>query len=379
MKKHLVFTIGTRPEAIKSAPVINLCRKESSFKVTVISTGQHHSMFYQAMKPFEVKIDHDLQLMQPQQTLSSFTAQAISRLSIEFMRLKPDIVFVQGDTSTVLAAALAAFYLHIPVAHIEAGLRTYNYDNPFPEEANRRLTDQISTFHFCPTRQSKHNLIKENISSRSIFLSGNTIVDAMHHIKQGNHLSLPEKILPIPPDAQVILVTLHRRENHGPLLKKICRELLAFIENHPDVYIYFPVHLNPGVQSVVYSLLKHSRIILDNPIDYFQLLAVIKRCSLILTDSGGIQEEAPSFNTFVLVLRKVTERPESIEMGISALFNPASEGLSTCIKQHLHNNTKDKKGWNNPYGDGRAAERIRDYLLWYWKLQESKPSAFNDA
>ncbi len=375
MLKHILFTLGTRPEAIKLSPLIQVCKQEPSFKVTVLSTGQHDSMLYQGLAPFHVEVDRNLKLMRPNQNLNSFISEALNVLGKEYETIHPDVVFVQGDTSTVLAAAMAAFYLKIPVAHVEAGLRTHDYKNPFPEEANRRLTDHLSSFHFCPTSLSKSNLKRENIPSDHIFISGNTIVDALEWLKNKDHCSLPQKLTSLSRDTPVILVTLHRRENHGIYLKNICRELLDFIETNPNIYLYFPVHLNPMVRETVFSMLQHPRIILDEPADYYDLLGAIQRSTLIVTDSGGIQEEAPSFNKYVVVLRKKTERPESIERGISTLFDPEDKGLAQflnkCLKSNIHEGT-----FISPYGDGKASQRIKDYLLWEWGLKKLKPVEF---
>jgi len=376
MTKHVVFTIGTRPEGIKTAPLIRSFSTEPSWKVTVLSTGQHMEMLYQVLQPFDIKTDNDLRLMEPSQTPNLFMARALSVLEKEYHRLQPDLILVQGDTSTVLAASLAAYHLHIPIAHIEAGLRTHDLTNPFPEEANRCLTDKLSSYHFCPTLESIENLKKENISSQHIFLCGNTIVDALKWLKKEEVLTLPSRLRTLSSHQQFILLTLHRRENQGPILESICYELMEFIEANPDQFIYFPVHLNPRVQTVVHSILKHPRIILDRPIDYFQLLGVMERCSFIITDSGGIQEEAPSFNKFVLVLRKKTERPETIKEGIGTLFSPEKVGLADYLTECLKR-VQPEKVYPNPFGDGKASQRIKAYLLWNWGFRQEKPQPFN--
>ena len=317
------FIFGTRPEAIKLCPVILAMRQDSFFQPHVCVTGQHRQMLDQVLQAFGVKPDVDLGLMQINQTLSGLTARAIEAVSEYLSQHPPHLVLVQGDTNTVLAASLAAFYQSIPVGHVEAGLRTYDKYAPFPEEINRVLTTHVATYHFAPTNVSRNNLLREGIPDEAIFVTGNTVIDALllatRIVKRSSafELELPKEIEALrKSDGKIVLITGHRRENFGAGFESICRAIASLAQKFPDVGFVYPVHLNPNVQKPVYRLLGGlDNVFLINPLGYLAFIAMMERSTLILTDSGGIQEEAPSLGKPVLVMRETTERPEAIEAG----------------------------------------------------------------
>jgi UDP-N-acetylglucosamine 2-epimerase (non-hydrolysing) len=374
MLKVLVV-MGTRPEAVKLAPVIHVLKKaKKQFEVRVGVSAQHREMLDQVLKIFKIAPDYDLNIMRNNQSLVDLTARLMTKLHVIISREKPDIVLVQGDTTTVFIASLVAYYLKIKIGHVEAGLRTHDKYNPFPEEMNRRLTDCLSDEYFAPTTQAKNNLLSEGVSEEKIFITGNTVIDALLMIKklqQGKTCQQKlkksfEKKYSIDVDSKkIILVTGHRRESFGEDLKKICLGLKMIAEATKDVQIIYPVHLNPNVQKPVYEALGGSDTIhLIKPLDYFSFVWLMGKSYLILTDSGGIQEEAPALGKPVLVMRKVTERPEGIRAGTARLVGADSnaiyyETLNLLVnKQEYQNMAKAV----NPYGDGHASERIRNAL-----------------
>lgn len=363
--------LGTRPEVIKLSPVIAaLHARPDAFAVSVCSSGQHREMLSQALGTFAIKPDIDLDIMQPDQTLSDLTAQLVSGLSKAVAKVDPDLVLVQGDTTTAFAGALAAYYGQVSVAHIEAGLRSNDRYNPFPEEINRSLISAIADIHFAPTERAALALTSAGISPAAIHVTGNTIVDALLMLR--NRLATPERLalvsLPIrtlaEEDRPLVLATCHRRENFGEDLAAICRALKRIAIANPLHRIVFPVHLNPNVRAQVMPLLTGTpNILLIDPVSYAEFIYLLSRAVLVLSDSGGIQEEAPSFGVPVLVLRKTTERQEGIETGVAELvgadeqliFDRASRLLSRQARQ-------DAAGFVNPYGDGLASRRIVEIL-----------------
>ena len=369
MKKVAVF-MGTRPEAIKMAPVIKALETAEGLQPIVVSTGQHREMLDQVVNIFDLKVDYDLEVMQPNQTLASLTSRLMERTDALLEKIQPDFALVQGDTTTVMIASLACFYRRIPVGHVEAGLRTDNIYSPFPEEVNRRLASPMMALHFAPTEISKGNLLRENISAEKIHVTGNTVVDALFmEVGRQENPAVAEKINAslyeyLPQDwkeVPYVLVTGHRRENFGGGFEQICAALAQLAERYPDRRFIYPVHLNPNVQGPVYSLLKeHENIFLIPPQDYSAFVALMKNSHLILTDSGGVQEEAPSLGKPVLVMRDTTERPEGLEAGTVKLVGAETENIVNHVARLLENETayQDMAQAKNPYGDGHAGERI---------------------
>ncbi len=365
MKISLIF--GTRPEAIKLCPLIRRFREEKLFEINVCVTGQHRQMLDQILSVFDISPDVDLNLMQPRQSLGSFTARAIKAIDNYLVDYKPDLVVVQGDTTTTFCASLAAFYSRIPVAHVEAGLRTGDKSSPFPEELNRVLTTHLSDYHFVPTLLARDNLINENVAEERIFVSGNTVIDALLWAVK----NVREKALPIPglPKAllnghsgkRMVLITGHRRENFGPGFESICRAILKLSCRFADVSFVYPVHMNPNVMEPVYRLLGNKENIhLIDPLDYLPFVRLMDRCYLVLTDSGGVQEEAPSLGKPVLVMRNTTERPEGVEAGTAKLVGTDCDTIvrntSALLEDQMAYESMSKT--INPYGDGNACAKI---------------------
>jgi UDP-N-acetylglucosamine 2-epimerase (non-hydrolysing) len=358
----VMTVVGTRPEGIKMAPVARaLNQRQDTFQHTFVSTAQHREMLDHALEGFGLKPDIDLELMQPDQCLAHFASRALSKLSDLFATLAPDVVLVQGDTTTAMAAGLAAFYQHVMVGHVEAGLRSYDRRNPFPEEINRRIAGCVADLHFAPTRQAKMNLLREGVPPESVFVTGNTIVDALQSMPlDGEFENRALNLVPFE-RRRVLLVTAHRRENHGGPLASICQALQALTARFEDIEIVYPVHLNPKVCGPVWQKLGSTpRVHLTDPIPYADLLRLIKRCYFILTDSGGIQEEAPSFHKPVLILRDVTERPEVIESGAARIVGTDADRITREATRLLSEPAiyKAMSSARNPFGDGHAADRI---------------------
>ena len=368
--KKVLFLFGTRPEAIKMAPLIKCFSDDSHFDVKVGITAQHREMLDQVLSFFDINVDYDLNIMTPNQTLHQLTSNLISRITNEIL-LKDnfDFVFVQGDTSTVLAAAMAAFYQKIKIIHIEAGLRSNDMHSPFPEEMNRVLTSKLADFHFCPTEISRDNLLSENIS-KNVFVVGNTVIDAlMYGIDKINNFSdesYLNKYKFIDFSRKIILVTCHRRENFGKPFEEICNALLEIANKfNEEVEIVYPVHLNPNVKDVAHKKLIANNIKLISPLEYPELIWMINKSSIILTDSGGIQEEAPSLGKPVLVLREVTERTEGVLAGTAILVGSSKSKIVSetirLIEDSSYYNTISKA--TNPYGDGKASIKIKNIIL----------------
>lgn len=357
-RKRVCIILGTRPEAIKLAPVIQVFQNYSGFETQVVLTGQHREMVEQVMQLFNLKADSDLEIMQPKQSLSDITCRSLRGLEELFNSKKPNLVIVQGDTSTAFAAGLAAFYQKIPLGHVEAGLRTDNLFNPYPEEANRRLISQITQLHFAPTALAVENLKSSGVLGE-VYLTGNTVIDALLNVAAKKPAcNIPglewEKY-------RVLLATVHRRENWGEPLQDIARGFLQILDKNPDTALLLPLHRNPTVREPLQELLgNHPRIFLTEPLNYGELVGAIMRSHLLLTDSGGLQEEAPSLGKPVLVLRETTERPEAVNAGTAKLIGTKPETIAMNASELLNNSTAYEKMANaiNPFGDGLAAERI---------------------
>ena len=357
---------GTRPEAIKLAPVISeLARRKSEFQPFLISTAQHRSMLDQVMNVFSISPDIDLDLMQPNQTLNSLTCRVMHAMDSVLESNPLDALVVQGDTTTAFAAALAAFYRRVPVAHVEAGLRSHDVRNPFPEEVNRRLAGVVTGLHCAPTSIARGNLLAEGVPAERIVTTGNTVVDAVEMLVGMKQADRP---LPagIPDDgSRILLITSHRRESWGAELESICEAIREIVMRFPDVRAIYPVHMNPNVRSTVMARLGElDRVHLIDPVDYFEFLSLLRRCYLVLTDSGGVQEEAPTFGKPVLVLRKVTERPEASLMGLARIVGTSREDIVREASDILGSSVvyRTMSEGRNPYGDGKAAARIVESL-----------------
>src|SRR5438132_9136732 len=367
MSRHRVVTIvGTRPEVIKMAPVVReLDRWPSVFDHTLVNTSQHREMLVPALTLFGIEPDIDLKLMEENQSLGSFASRSLFSLSKLLAELKPDIILIQGDTTTVMTAALAAFYQDIEVGHVEAGLRSFNRRHPFPEEINRRFVGLLADLHFAPTERARQNLLRDGVAEDSIFVTGNTIVDALQSIPPAETFD-DQSLDHIDYDRlRILLWTAHRRENHGAPLLSICRGLKELVGKFDDIEIVFPVHLNPNVRSLVKEELSGiPRIHLIEPTSYRDLLGLMRRCNLILTDSGGIQEESVSFHKPVLVLREVTERPEVVEVGAGKVVGTDTQRIVDEVSSLMTDERRYKQmsTAENPFGDGHAAERIVNIL-----------------
>ena len=364
-----MFIFGTRPEAIKMAPLIHAFKNDSRFRTIVCVTGQHREMLDQVLEVFGIAPDVDLQLMRPNQSLGRLTALAIERLDALFDQDRPDLVLVQGDTTTVFSATLSAFYHHIPVGHVEAGLRTGNLQAPWPEEANRVLTSRLADLHFAPTATSEKNLLAENVVPDRIFRTGNTVIDALLLAKdivkdrRPNILGLPENLQPGTGSApRMVLITGHRRENFGDGFEQICHAIHKLATTYKNVHFVYPVHLNPNVREPVMRILGAGlcNVHLIEPQPYLEFVGLMERSHIILTDSGGVQEEAPSLGKPVLVMRNTTERPESLEAGTSRLVGTDKERIVKSISELLEDDNiyREMSIAKNPYGDGSASERI---------------------
>jgi UDP-N-acetylglucosamine 2-epimerase (non-hydrolysing) len=374
LRKRVSFVFGTRPEAIKLCPLVLAMREHPHFEPHVCVTGQHREMLDQVLDVFEVKPDVDLDLMQPNQTLAGLTARTIAAVDQYLAEHRPEMVLVQGDTTTVFCAALASFYRRIPVGHVEAGLRTGNKWSPFPEEINRVLTSRLADFHFAPTETARRNLLCEGVSDERIHVTGNTVIDALR-IAIEKVRTAPPSVLGLPDflqpgrngdgdtTARMVLITGHRRENFGPGFENICRAIATLTDRFPDVHFVYPVHLNPNVREPVFGILgraAYRTVHLLDPLDYLCFVALMDRATLILTDSGGVQEETPSLGKPVLVMRDTTERPEAVQAGTAKLVGTDVAAIVGGVSELLTDPGAYARMANavNPYGDGHACERI---------------------
>ncbi len=370
---RVLSIFGTRPEAVKMAPVVKALKGAHGIESRVCVTAQHREMLDQVLAQFEIEPDHDLDLMRPDQSLAGLTAEILTHLDPILGLEHPDWVLVQGDTTTVMTASLAAFYRGIKVGHVEAGLRTGDKRQPFPEEINRRITSTLADLHFAPTDFNRKNLLREGIPDIKIRVTGNTVIDALQHITQ---FPPPKQVVDwltqwgiISGQRRLILVTAHRRENFGQPIQNICRALRLLVDHYGDgICILYPVHLNPNIQEPVYKLLKDiPQVILTQPMDYLSLIHLMKAAYVVLTDSGGIQEEATGLGKPTLVLREKTERPEGLEAGVLKLVGSDTQKIvnETKLLMDDHNHYASMAHAANPFGDGRAAARIVQAIVEY--------------
>ena len=367
-QKKVLIVFGTRPEAIKMAPVIKTLKNRMDIRVC--ATAQHREMLDQVLDLFEINPDYDLNVMQPEQDLFDVTGKVLIGMKKILSINKPDLVLVHGDTTTTMATSIAAFYLKIPIGHVEAGLRTYDTYSPFPEEFNRQLTSRLAKFHFAPTERARSNLQKEQVLDNDIYVTGNTVIDALLSvIDKARETSYPVDLLVQLPFieeekskySRIILVTGHRRENFGKGFERICQALYDIAKNNSEVQIIYPVHLNPNVREPVERIISNiNNIHLIDPVDYLSFIKLMDACYMVLTDSGGIQEEAPSLGKPVLVMRDTTERPEAVEAGTVKLVGSDKQKIIEAVSHLLNDDVKYKEmaRAHNPYGDGHASERI---------------------
>lgn len=380
-KIKIAIIFGTRPETIKMFPIISEIKKYPHLiDYRIIVSGQHREMLDQMLKIFQINSDYDLNIMEQGQSLSNITNNSLLGIEKILIKEKPSMVLVQGDTTTTFTGALAAFYQKIKIGHIEAGLRTNNKYYPFPEEVNRHLTSVLTDLHFTPTRQSCNNLLSEGVKREDIFISGNTVIDSLLLMTKENHifrepLLKDKKIF----EKKIILVTMHRRENWGEPLKEVCQAINKIIDKHIDISVIFPLHKNPEIRRNVKEILENKKdILLLDALDYDDMVNLMSRSYLILTDSGGIQEESPSLGKPVLVLRDETERPEAVEAGVVKLVGTDKERVYNEVETLLNSRDKymEMSKSISPYGDGKASERIVKKILYYFNLIEKAPDEF---
>lgn len=368
-KINVLVAFGTRPEAIKMAPVVKALQADISFNAKVLVTAQHREMLDQVLNVFDIHPDFDLDIMKPNQTLSQLSARILGKMDDVFQEFRPDIVLVHGDTLTALVVAQSAFYNQIDIGHVEAGLRTYNLKSPWPEEGNRQLISRIARLHFAPTSISSQSLINEGLKQEDIFITGNTVIDALLSVASKNNLPLPklseELFLKLNSNEKIVLITGHRRENFGDGFKNICLALKQLAETNPTVKFIYPVHLNPNVKNVVNDYLSDVKnIALIPPQSYLEFVNLMKHSYIILTDSGGIQEEAPSLGIPVLVMRDTTERPEAVSAGTVKLIGTDQNSIISNVQALLDDEEiyHSMSAASNPYGNGHAANQIIDIL-----------------
>lgn len=376
-----VMTIfGTRPEAVKMAPLVLELQKRPEIQSICCVTAQHREMLDSVLRIFRIIPDFDLNIMQPRQTLCSITTRCLNGMDEVLEEAAPELVLVHGDTSTTFAGALAAFYHKIPVGHVEAGLRTYDKYSPYPEEMNRKLTGSIADLHFCPTAANAENLRREGVS-RGIFITGNTVIDALKHTVQPDYRFENGELNSLPFDRKkVIVVTAHRRENYGEPMKNILLALRDIAEEHEDVELVYPVHMSPVVREAVDQYLRGApRVRLIEPVTADEMHNLMARCYMVMTDSGGLQEEAPALGKPVLVLRRETERPEAVRAGTVKLAGVDRKTIRTMAEELLENPAAyaDMARAVNPYGDGNACRRIADGILWSFGRKEGRPDEFS--
>ena len=382
MNKIIIALIfGTRPETIKMFPIISEIKKYFHLiDSKIIVSGQHREMLDQMLETFQIKPDYDLDIMEQGQSLSHITKNSLLGIEKILKKERPSIVLVQGDTTTTFVGALAAFYQKIKIGHIEAGLRTNNKYYPFPEEINRHLTSVLADLHFAPTEKSCQNLLSEGVKRENVFISGNTVIDSLFLMTKENFIfkePLLQEIKIV--EKKIILVTMHRRENWGGPLRETCQALIKLIDEYSDLLVIFPIHKNPVIRKNVNEILKNRKeVLLLDTLDYKDMVNLMSKSYIILTDSGGIQEEAPSLRKPVLVLRDETERPEAVEAGVVKLIGTNSKKIIKEVKELLDNKEKYLEMTRNinPYGDGKASERIVKRILHYFKLIDQSPAEF---
>lgn len=363
----ILTVFGTRPEGIKMAPIIKTMEKSEGIENIICITAQHREMLDQVLNIFNIEPDYDLNIFKPGQTLTEITTRALEGLEKVIIETKPDVLLVQGDTTTVFAGALAAFYQKVKVGHVEAGLRSGNLYSPYPEEANRRLTGVLTNFHFAPTENNRQNLLREGYPDDRIFITGNTVIDALNYVVKENYEFKYSSLNNIDyKNKRVILLTSHRRENIGKPMENIFSAVRDIVNKYPDVELVFPIHLNPKVRDIAYRIFDNQeRVHIIDPLDYEPFTNLMARSYLVITDSGGLQEEAPSLGKPVLVVREETERPEGIEAGTAKLVGTQYDNIYMELDILLSNEEEYHKMANavNPYGDGKASERIVDIIL----------------
>ena len=378
-KKKIITIFGTRPEAIKMAPLIKELEKREEIESKVCVTAQHREMLDQVLELFDIKPDFDLNIMETKQTLTGITNKVLEGLEEVFKEEKPDMILVHGDTTTTFAGSLAAFYQQIKVGHVEAGLRTFNKYFPFPEEMNRKLTGSLTDLHFAPTKGSKENLLREGIKESDIYITGNTVIDAMRHTVEENYIFENDELNNIDFSKKVIMITAHRRENWGSGIQNICIALNKIVEENSDVELIYLVHLNPVVKDVVFERLGgKDRIHLLSPLDTKETHNLMNKSFMVMTDSGGLQEEAPHLGKPVLVLRDVTERPEAVEAGTVKLVGTDIDQIVNEANELLRNPEAYSKMSKsiNPYGDGIASKRIVEAIMKYFNLSSKEVEEF---
>lgn len=380
MKKKVITIFGTRPEAIKMAPLVKELEKREEIESKVCVTAQHREMLDQVLEYFDIKPDYDLNIMKSKQTLTGITNRVLEGLEEVFREEKPDMILVHGDTTTTFGGALAAFYQQIKIGHVEAGLRTFDKYFPFPEEMNRKLTGSLADLHFAPTKVSKENLLREGINEDNIYITGNTVIDAMLHTVKKEYVFENEELNNIDfVNKKVIMITAHRRENWGEGIDNICAALNKIVEENEDVELVYLVHLNPIVKDVVFEKLgNNNRIHLLPPQDTKETHNLMNKCFMVMTDSGGLQEEAPHLGKPVLVLRDVTERPEAVKYGTVKLVGTNIDKIVSEANILLKDNDayENMSKAINPYGDGKASERIADAILKYFDLSDKEIEEF---
>ena len=368
-KLRILSVFGTRPEAIKMCPLVKELASRPEIESLCCVTAQHRQMLDSVLEVFDLKPDWDLDIMTPRQTLSTITSKCLTGMDEAIEALKPDMILVHGDTSTTFAGALSAFYHQVPVGHVEAGLRTYDKYSPFPEEMNRKLVSAIADLYFCPTVNNKNNLLKEGITE-GLFVTGNTVIDALKTTVREDYTFSTDELNRLPyGEKKIILVTCHRRENYGEPMKNIMLALRQIAEEHEDVELVYPVHLSPVVRESVDKYLRGApRVHLIDPLPADEMHNLMARCYLVLTDSGGLQEEAPALGKPVLVLRRETERPEAVTAGTVKLAGVAQDDIVTIAGRLICDKAAYERMAHavNPYGDGRACERIADAILWHF-------------
>ncbi|MCL1936262.1 MAG: UDP-N-acetylglucosamine 2-epimerase (non-hydrolyzing) [Defluviitaleaceae bacterium] len=380
-KLKIAIVFGTRPEAIKMAPLIKALENEKNLEPLVIVTGQHRKQLDQVLLSFNILPKYDLNIMKENQTLIDISTRTLSSLDTILKKEIPDLVLVHGDTTTSFVAALCAFYNNLPIGHVEAGLRSFNKKEPYPEEANRKLISTIADLHFAPTSLSKQNLIKENITE-NIFVTGNTAIDAISYTE--NYIFENKDINKLNFEKKIILITAHRRENLGEPLEDICKAILELAKKYKNIYFVYPMHQNPKIRDKIFSIFTEivlnecKNIILTDSISTKDMHNLLNRTYIVLTDSGGLQEEAPFFNVPVLVLRNVTERPEGIDSGVLKIVGTNKENIikNTCNLLENKEEYENMKSSKNPYGDGNAATRIAEFIKYYFGLIHNKPCEF---
>lgn len=381
-KPRILSVFGTRPEAIKMAPLVRELKNREGLESLCCVTAQHRQMLDSVLDVFDLKPDYDLDIMTPRQTLSTITSKCLLGMDEAINTLKPDMILVHGDTSTTFAGALSAFYHQVKVGHVEAGLRTYDKYSPFPEEMNRKMVTAIADLYFCPTMNNKNNLLKEGISN-GVFITGNTVIDALKTTVKQDYQFSTEVLNTLPYDSKKIcLVTCHRRENYGEPMKQIMLALRQIAEENPDVELVYPVHLSPVVREAVDQYLRGApRVHLIDPLPADEMHNLMARCYLVLTDSGGLQEEAPALGKPVLVLRRETERPEAVEAGTVKLAGVIQDDIVTMATRLIRDQGAYEKMAKavNPYGDGHACARIADAIEWHFGLRTELPKDYTGA